>query len=322
MMHQIHASKKASVLMQLALALCLSFAVAPHVVSAASDAACAAYATYFPYAQTTTECIMTNMCYTRTYCCAAAGQTDLSLCLDITSFTCNLTSACEAHASDSSWYPFTLNSGMSVSCCQDGYTTTPAPAVPNFDVSASSNPTDSSHAGLLPARTCDDDNAQGCAVSSGFPSLIRGFCQSAIPASYTDAYLVQSASNMCCEYAAAPAGTTEYNALVGKAKCGMSLLDLPRVGEFHCAMVGRAATICCNGRITGASTTASAASSSASSSTAATSSAVSSTLGSNYTYISNRCLYVPKTGDAAVHESMSLGMLLVVAVIALLNAVI
>lgn len=303
-------SKKAVATLLLTVVACLCFTVAPHLATAVSDADCAPYATYFPHAQSTKECIMANMCYSRTFCCASAGETDLSLCLDITTFTCNLTSVCEAHASDASWYPFTMNSGLSVSCCQDGYTTTPAPSVPNFDVSESTNPTDSSKEFPLPSRTCDDEHAEGCAVASGFPSLIRAFCQDAIPPSYTDSYLVQSASNMCCEYAAAPPGTTEYNALVGKAKCGMGLLDLPRLGEYHCALVGRAATICCNGRI--ASTGSSSESSSASVPT----------LGDNYTYISNTCLYVPKQGDAAVHETLSTVVLAMVAAVTVLSTLV
>jgi hypothetical protein len=282
------------------------FTAAQLAAAAAPLADCSSYAPHFPYPQSSSDCIMANMCYTRNFCCPSTNAADVSLCLDITTFKCNLTAACESHAGDASWYPFTTDSGLSVACCHDGYTTTQAPAVPSFDVSASTNLQESSNVGPLPARTCDD--AQGCAVSNWFPTLIRAFCKEAIPSSYTDLYLVQSASNMCCKYAAAPSGSPNYTSVVGTAKCGLELLNLPRIGEFHCSMQGRAATICCNGRITHTASSGSG-------------STTSSTLGNNYTYLGNTCLYVQKHGDGVVFGGLSTVALVVVAAAMVMSAV-
>lgn len=269
------------------LAVCV-VAAAAHTAVATYSADCVAYAPYFPYAQTSTACIMENMCYKRTFCCAAAAETDHSLCLDITAFTCDLAAACANHSGDAGWYPFTLDGGLSVTCCKDGYTTTPAPAVPNFDPSGSVGSGDSANTEPLPARTCDENAEIGCVVSNGFPSLVRAFCQNAIPPSYTDAYLMQSASNMCCQYAAAPSGTTAHNATVGTVVCGMALLDLPHVGEYHCSLSGRAKTICCNGVITSSHSTSSM-------------SDASTSLGDTYAYLNDTCLFLQHHDDAALH---------------------
>ncbi|KPI88386.1 hypothetical protein ABL78_2505 [Leptomonas seymouri] len=244
---------------------------------------------------------MKNMCYTRILCCSTADTTELNQCIDSTTFTCNLTAVCASHAEDESWYPYTINNGLSVSCCQDGYTTTPAPAVPDFGFSDESDEDYVLRQGPLPQRTCDDSTSEGCVATNHFPSLVRAFCQDAIPPSYTNDYILQSAPHICCKYATAPASTKAYDSAVGTVKCGMDLLDLPRIGEFHCSMVGRAETICCNGVI--------------SSTVAEDSTATDSALGDNYTYTGNTCLFVPDIGDSAKYSDLSSVALVTVAAV-------
>ncbi|KAK7198696.1 hypothetical protein NESM_000833500 [Novymonas esmeraldas] len=222
---------------------------------------CAGYAAYFPYAQTSRRCPIRDMCVTRTHCCASPSVTDLSTCLDITSFQCDVAAVCANYTSSSSssssslaaapWYPQTHDFGASLTCCRDVPSTTQAPARPPLDGWSAAADSRSSGDGeeLTPAATCAAETATACPVVMQFAPLIRAFCNSAIPATYSDAFLNANAAHLCCEYAAGPGGNRTA-AGVGKAACGASLLDLPPTGLYHCAFDLRGSSkVCCNGRI-------------------------------------------------------------------------
>lgn len=271
-----------------------------------STPACQAYAGSFPYAQTVTDCIVKNMCFTRTYCCADVTTTDMNACLDITAYACNVTAVCADHTSvagEPAWYARTLNGGASVMCCQDvPPTTTPVPVRPpiGYVDSSSANAAASNQTDPLPSMTCDETTLTACPVVMLFAPIIRAFCNNSIPNTYSDAYLNANAVRTCCQYASGPiAGSGTSSPSVGKVACGGGILDLPKLGEYHCDLDVRATTkMCCNGQIEHDSSARSSSGSSASSSV--------------YTYISNECLYDGDSGDHAAAPTLTMAQCLAV----------
>ncbi|GET87244.1 hypothetical protein, unknown function [Leishmania tarentolae] len=236
----------------------LNNAGVPLTIAARAFPECSAYADYFPHFRTTTHCIVKDLCVTSKHCCKDIHERDLSQCLDITAFSCNISAVCTADAAAASsrspstrrWFPETQDGGASLLCCRAEVTTTEAPAVPPLD--SWSSEAVSHHSGVLPEFMCDDTTAAACTVLSRLPPIIRGFCQNDLLNMYTDAYLYDNIPRICCQYVPdGPLGNdTSGSANAGKEACGLKLLDLPRRGEYHCSLDMRStARICCNGRI-------------------------------------------------------------------------
>ncbi|KAI5691960.1 hypothetical protein MNV84_02042 [Leishmania braziliensis] len=279
---------------------------------------CSAYADYFPYMITTTDCPVRDLCITRKRCCKNRNETNLDKCLDITSFSCDTAAMCANYSEGTSrssfstnlWYPETQDGGASLMCCQAGTTTTEAPAVPPLD--SSSLEEVSQDTDLPPASMCDDTTSTACTVMSMFAPIVRAFCQNPNLSMYTDAYINENVPRMCCLYTAAPLnGNSNESVTAGKVACGSNLLDLPLTGEYHCMLDLRGATkVCCNGRIEDHL-----------SSSDGTGSAASSGQSRVFTYISHECLFNPDTnGNSAPSPAMSVTQRLTVAVLSVMAA--